>query len=136
MKVCNQLLLLVAIFMFGCNKADNLKQDLLGLWIIESIAPTIHSDPNQPDCRLTIDYIFFNTFDYAQWNRAATNEFGTFSQPCQNQHMMSYNYSTKRGVLRLFDFDTNIEIDWSVTIDDDILSIERADTLTIYRKDL
>lgn len=135
----NQLTLLFAIICFltsSCSNDDNsdINEQYLGNWKIESISPEIESDPNSPSCRLINDNLFFNDTGTMFWTRSALNRNGNYDQPCFDKIISNYDYNVNNSQLKLFNKDDGSEIEWTYIIDQDLLTINRIDTITIYKK--
>lgn len=136
----NQKIILVVIASFSvlsCSKDDpnvELTKQYLGNWKLESISPTIESIQNSKSCRLLNDNLFFNDTGTMYWTRAAKNSNGNYNQPCFDNIITAYDFKIINSELKLFDKDNGDEIDWSYVLNKDLLTINRIDTITIYKK--
>lgn len=137
-KTMRKLLLSISfllIFSNCSNSNDSETNTYKGLWIINSITPEIPSDPNQPDCRMMNDQIFFNDLNYMIWSYPKPDHNGSYKQPCQSGFSQEiYDFKDVNGSLKIYERNTAIEKNWKIELNSGLLKVTRGDIVTVYKK--
>ena len=119
----------------NCSSDSNNSNEYKGLWIIKSITPEIPSNPNQPDCRMMNDQIFFSDFGTLTWYYPLPDSNGSYNQPCQNGIDGSFfDYKKINGEIKIYQQNTNIQVNWSFQINGNEITVTRPNSITVYEK--
>jgi hypothetical protein len=131
------LIYIIFLFIFSnCSNSDDTNLNpYKGLWQISNITPEIPSDPNQPDCRMMNDQIFFNDFNNLIWSYPKPDGDGSYQQPCQwgLTHEM-YDFKVVNGLLKIYEENTTKEKNWKFELNNGFLKVTRGDVVTVYKK--
>jgi hypothetical protein len=127
--------LLLLIFSNCSNSEDSVTNRYKGLWIINSITPEIPSDPNQPDCRMMNDQIFFDGLNNMTWSYPKPDHNGSYKQPCDTGFLQErYGFKVVNGLLKVYETNTTKEINWIIELNNGLLKVTRGDVITVYKK--
>ncbi|MGZ9675282.1 hypothetical protein [Flavobacterium sp. GNP001] len=120
----------------NCSNSNDLEtKTYKGLWKINSITPEIPSDPNQPDCRMMNDQIFFNDLNNMIWSYPKPDQNGSYKQPCQSGFLQEiYDFKDVNGSLKIYERNTAIEKNWKIELNNGFLKITRGDVVTEYKR--
>lgn len=136
MKVKTSIFILLLLIFSNCSNSDNSETNAYkGLWIINSITPEIPSDPNQPDCRMLNDQIFFDGLNNMRWSYPKPDHNESYKQPCQSGFSSeTYDFKDVNGVLKIYKKNTTIEKNWQIELNNGFLKVTRGDVVTVYKK--
>ena len=140
MKLKTSIYILLLLIFSNCSNSDDKENKAVinsykGLWIINSITPEIPSDPNQPDCRMMNDQIFFNDLNNMIWSYPKPDWNGSYKQPCQSGFSQEiYGFKVVNGLLEIYEINTTKEKNWKIELNNGFLKVTRGDTVTIYKK--
>ncbi len=133
-KISTFIFIISLILMFGCSKEDE-NPFVRTWWLIQSISPEIESDPNQPDCRMMNDQIFFNDIQQLIWTHPLPDHNGSYDQPCDDGlESQRYKYKVSGSKITIYDEVNNNEVNWDIIVDGDLMTVTRGNTITIYKK--
>lgn len=136
MKLKTSIYILLLFIFSNCSNSDDSEINAYeGLWIINSITPEIPSDPNQPDCRMMNDQIFFDVLNNMTWSYPKPDHNGSYKQPCQSGFIEEvYKYKGVNGVLKIYEKNTEIEKKWEIELNNGFLKVTRGNVVTVYKK--
>ncbi|MGL2964282.1 hypothetical protein ACSVH2_10730 [Flavobacterium sp. RSB2_4_14] len=129
------LFIFISVLFINCSSETNNSGEYRSLWIIKSISPEIPSNPNQPDCRLMNDQIFFSDFGTLTWSYPLPDSNGSYSQPCQSGSNAEYfDYKKVGGEIKIYEPNTNTEVNWDFQLVDNLITVTRPNSITVYEK--
>lgn len=140
MKLKTSIYILLLLIFSNCSNSDDKENEALinsykGLWKINSITPEIPSDPNQPDCRMMNDQIFFSDLNNMIWSYPKPDWNKSYQQPCQSGFSQEiYDFKVVNGLLKIYEKNTTIEKNWNIELTNGLLKVTRGATITIYKK--